>query len=1476
MRVRLIKLGTSAIIFIILLLTVLILVRPVYSSITGKFLKIRDDILLSVEEKTALEIKYEKASPSLLKGLKLQNLQIIDSQSKLVLLKINSVGFSYNLPALISGNIEKGLGDLVIQGISAEYDINQNKEVLEKISSLIASLSNQEKKSSRNFNIPFGVKIVNSTISYFDKNFKLKTRLKNIRLKSAEDANLIMTEVKGEVYFYPKSKQLANVGNLETDFSLLGTISSSLDEFAGQLRIFKLSNGNISAKPLQLVCDYSKNIFNVQVLQNTVPVNLTAQYNTENKNAFVVFEAIDFEPFSLINIKNKKDTLNKFVGTKLSGKYELSYSGEDSKFNYSGKGGISTGKNLGIDTLNANFSFLGNQDFVDIGFFNVRSDFLSADFEGNFNIKTLQPEGSFFLNYFKFKNGNELTLEMYLDHLEKGFMCFIPQVNLGEQFFTAFQLDVIPQNNSVDYEMSVYDYSNQMDGIVGSIGANGSLLLDSSTYLQCNLSLDSFFISSALKAVSFFLNEKSAESIKGLSNTFSSYIMSSEFFVSTDFSSITYNIPYSVIANTKKDGEMALFSFDGTETSLQVSQFDVLFGGQEINLTLNADYSTGFDNLFFTSTMALNSVPYNLSGTFVDGKRISLTGDYGFSAEIFDDNKKLSGTLAMDSFPLSVKNLLLGLSVDSEFEFSSLSNWNVKINRFEFIDNSTSSKISPRLTFVGNLNNFGALFEQINYADSISILTGQGSMLWTFNEDYLTNASLNINLSNNISSEGFSIECSASNPMNKSFSELNLLKDIFLSSQISIKNSPLSRFLQNQKSPNMLNAEITALGPIDNPGITLSVFNTSISLGNSPLVVKLNANLEDGIASVFDSSFSVAGQNISDVKGNFNLSTFNGGILGELDGFILGGTYESPFEINISSPMENDSADFGFSNLQIPDSFLISAILKKVTSATLGNYENVKLTAVSSPGRIDFFGGEKNAIVGSFVDGKVLKVETAQDLPVRMSVNGIIENSLLDISVDNFYLDFSKVSNFLSFPFFKALSGNAYGNLHIGGFSTDPEFSGDLIAQNFLFSVPDYVNEDLFAKQIKIDVEDNAFVMNNLVFRTRKGYVDGVIRFDFDRWALYSVLVNVKTRGSTLVPGKFIIPNMQYEGDVALDLNIDVILSEGVTVKGSIFAQNIDGTFSLFSGNDENVNQQENYLYTKVDLDMLIGQHGQVFFPNKENPVLKALINPQTKIKLKLDSETDYFDLTGDLVFRGGSVVALDRTFYLREGRLVLNSTQGVFDPIITLRAEMRESDSEGETVRIYLTANNQKLSMFSPSFSSSPPKSESEIMTLLGQMVIPEDATSFRDFGINVLAGGLNYVAQNTAVKQVEDRLRDLFKFDIFSLRTTILQNALLVGLNDDNNNVTIGNYLDNSSVYIGKYFGNAMYLDALLHFDYNASLVESGRSLTGLSFEPEFGFELDSPFALIRWSLSPNITNMNNFWIPDVSVGLSWKLLF
>ena len=69
-----------------------------------------------------------------------------------------------------------------------------------------------------------------------------------------------MAEINGDVKFYPETNQLEKIGNLETDFSILGTISPSLDEFAGQLRILKLSNGNIFAKPLPIDLKFDDDI----------------------------------------------------------------------------------------------------------------------------------------------------------------------------------------------------------------------------------------------------------------------------------------------------------------------------------------------------------------------------------------------------------------------------------------------------------------------------------------------------------------------------------------------------------------------------------------------------------------------------------------------------------------------------------------------------------------------------------------------------------------------------------------------------------------------------------------------------------------------------------------------------------------------------------------------------------------------------------------------------------------------------------------------------------------------------------------------------------------------------------------------------------------------------------------------------------------------------------------------------------------
>lgn len=95
----------------------------------------------------------------------------------------------------------------------------------------------------------------------------------------------------------------------------------------------------------------------------------------------------------------------------------------------------------------------------------------------------------------------------------------------------------------------------------------------------------------------------------------------------------------------------------------------------------------------------------------------------------------------------------------------------------------------------------------------------------------------------------------------------------------------------------------------------------------------------------------------------------------------------------------------------------------------------------------------------------------------------------------------------------------------------------------------------------------------------------------------------------------------------------------------------------------------------------------------------------------------------------------------------------------------------------------------------------------------------------------------------------------------------------------LSIGNFLDNSTVYIGKYFGDALYADAMLQVVYDEKTFDRGKFLSGLHLQPEIGFEMNSPYATIRFSISPDFTDksfMRNLMVPDTSITISKKWQF
>ena len=235
---------------------------------------------------------------------------------------------------------------------------------------------------------------------------------------------------------------------------------------------------------------------------------------------------------------------------------------------------------------------------------------------------------------------------------------------------------------------------------------------------------------------------------------------------------------------------------------------------------------------------------------------------------------------------------------------------------------------------------------------------------------------------------------------------------------------------------------------------------------------------------------------------------------------------------------------------------------------------------------------------------------------------------------------------------------------------------------------------------------------------------------------------------------------------------------------------------------------------------------------------------------------------------------------------MLLNENEKSFNPLITARAETKERDSDGVVVTLILEASKQSLSAFSPHVYSVPARSESEIMAMLGQVVSGDSDSA----GAFVLSG-LDYGLQFAIYKKMENALRDLLNFDIFSVRMNVLQNALNYGRSESRRSYNgtfmsssnpLGNFLDNASVYMGKYFGDSIYADALLQFTYDeySELRGAGVLGSGIVFRPELGLEFEAPFANIRWNFAPDLEPLRYGNVPDIvagnSITLSWRFTF
>lgn len=1516
MKSRVLNISIGSSIFILLIISVLAVIRPAYERL-NLFLS-REEFKYAVlfKEKTGLRFSYKSLSPAIFSFVNIRGIEVYDDSTGEKIVEIKRAVLSYKFSEFFKQNPVFAVKKLTINGVTIEYDAAKNYESVKKIYDLIksrkssgtleaetANLTDEEQTAdsaiaveatdegsrlkikelieNEKISLPFEVVLRNVVVHYGDKNNDIYASLNRLTFSNAEDDAGIIVKSSGTVKVLTEAlKTGGRRALIANNFVISGfLVLPDIDGSSATVQLSGVTNAEYTISHIDSLLNYSDDKIQLRTMNVLFPLEAFAEYDLNVKKLNFSFSSKNLNPFKLVLVKNKNEFLQKIAGMTISGKAEGSVDSSD--FSYNADLGVMFPNLLADSNLAMHGKFSGNKSFVKIRDLSVKHNLVDARYSGSFDFRRLQPNGNLALNYLCLKNGTIISSEFEIDPLSKGFFCFSPVLFMNDKEFNALQLTIQPEKDSVDFSVEFFDPSHfESDGRTGKLKLDGSYLFGGNNFLTAQLSLIDIFGDSALLSAAYVTNGSVSEKLRNLSGTFAPYLFTGEeIFFSTDFKKIfSFNVPLCFLTNKNKEQDILAFSADGSNQTMQVSQINLLYGNQIVNGDISLEFFDGFSEFNFSSNLAVNNVPYNFFGNY-DSNWLSISGDYDFDAVVFFDDV-IEGSLRFNNFPASIGKNIFSFSANATFDWSSESGIHVGVKNFEGWEPSGHIAFKPRFAISGEMNRYGFVFNRVSYSDEVSVLDASGKLMWNYQNGIFDSLHFDLTGKSPVSRESLEITADFTNPSGLPFSMQTLRDDFYFSAFANVKNFPVGRFLPSQFSDNILTADAVASGTLNNPLVSLSLHQLNAQFHGYPLLVSGSLVLDDNSISVSDLNASWSVAKIS----GFNAILDTKDFVGTADAIVDFDFSSYKTHIPLTMKIEGLPQEKRFS---VPDYFSLQVSSSGLESDFLTMPTPFSLTATKVPGQFEVHSDYSGVFSALFSSDGTIAASVSKNQMLTFDVGGFLAGNAIEINVSNVHADLQKFSSNIVLPFFSFASGIVDGGFSIKGLTTDPEFFGKLDVSRIGLNIPILSKSVLKADSVAISAEQDSLVMPETVFTLGKGSVQLSSEIGFDRWAISSVILKVLSLDKKKVPYDMSFPFVHYKGNAQLDLTLALNLPDEFSVTGTIAGDNADveivstalqDTLSLekvlnaipvipglSKANDDDDSGNMNFI---VDLNLIVGQRVQILF----NPFMKGLVVPDTPLYMYLDSSTGDFTFKGDVTLKGGDISYLSRSFYLKEGRIIFNETQNNIDPRITVRAETRERDDKGNQVSIILSARNQRLSEFNPVFSASPAKSEREIMELLGQIVSADSDSA------SALGGSSgDYVVQSLFVRRIEDALREVCNFDIFSIRTNVIQNAVKLNQNSDNEKISFSNFFDNSTVYIGKYFGSVIYTDAMLHWTYDETKNDNGVVTKGLVFQPEFGFELNSPYVNMRLGVAPNLESIKqNLWMPATSITLSWKHSF
>ncbi|MDR0589067.1 MAG: translocation/assembly module TamB [Spirochaetaceae bacterium] len=1448
---RFLRISVEFLIFLFLIIVTTLLLRPLQIVMSDRMTKLRDYGITRLEALIDRKIEYASMGASVFGSLDIRNIRISGSDAEPAVV-ISRLRISYSFWKLLRENMVDSINSILIDKPAVVLDSERDVDLWRLLSSYTDG-------PSAGIN-PWDKGIVPENLVIRIRGGECTLRNGENSL-SADNVTLNLAVEQGRINFQGQwDTDVFLDGNLsrfvEANFSgkIKGEFSGDLDNGFVTLDVPSFKTDLFTLRPLTVNCILTDGKVEVRKIDDQIPLDLYVVYDLGSKELSGEFQSENFLLGELFSFAGPWAKYNAWLALRTTGaaSFEVDREGQIS-YTLDLSGMVPAGMFWGMEDT-AYYALTGRGDLQNITVDTVSLHAPQGDigFSGEIDLKPFAPNGTLSVSNLSLSGNSKFTGDFTVNSEGREYTIFGEDLFLGSVVIPALDAVIQWEDQGLNFFVSALQFRNleSYEDVQPSKLTLDGFYNFNPHELQMTLFLTSVSLLDMIDIARPFKNIPAVPDLAlGLMEDIA---VSTELFINTDFEHVLYNAPNFVAAYGGKQDIFSIFSLSGTDLHLEVEDGRMVFADEVTMFSVSTDFSN-LQEISFDLRVAYQEMSYYFEGLVMDQRSLSIHGAYGFSVFGTAESGGYSGHIETDAFPVPLNGQFAWLTLKSSMRYESNSQWSFNIEGLEVRELSLPGSVSATVSVKGGGDQDGASFSELLFDDGRSLLSGKASLDW---KEGFSHISGTASLSSSENTEAVAMR--------------GEWKEDFLTLHLELTQVQIGRVIRNFNNILVTGAADVTWNSWESFQATFNLPSVIAPIGETPVHASLSGTLTADDFSAENLQISYGGLNAE-----FSYVAINNKTpVVETAARIWGDALGRDVDVSLTARVDVNPPDSWFNINRMLQSFSGSLLINHFRVNTIEFEEPFNFIFSRSESLISLSGGPQKMIQlwraadGTFYAG------FSNPSPIRGSISGSIEDGNIKAHSSDVNIDMGSLWSFIAASEIEIPEGIITASLDIDGPLADPEFFGIASGTGVRIRIPRFLTEDIGPTPIVLLLDGNEMTFGpiNVKVGSGEGRVSGWFRFD--RWIPNTFSINIQALQEQAIPFGLDVGRVRAQGLTSGILNVS--MDRGVLmVTGDLTGNDTEITLDTqgFTGDPEEIFSSSSTVPVVTDLTIRTGSKVELLWPNADFPIIRAQADRGASLKVAIDTQTDRYTVAGDVKLRSGEIFYIQRSFYLREGTLYFNESELQFKPQISARAEIREYNDEGP-VTISLIIDKSNLESFTPRFESTPPLSEVDIVSILGQNLTGTTVTGGgSDVLANMLAASSDILAQFRVVRRLERYIRDFTRLDMFSFRSQVLQNAVLGATRrqDPADRVSlVSNYFDNTAVFLGKYIGSDMFFQSMLSLRYD----ENKKTMGGYAFEPDIGIELRSPLFDIRWDFVPR--HPENMFVNDHSITLTWRRTF